>query len=93
VLRQNLQQFENSPFVVKPVKHERIKGAFGEAERVQYGVKITAPGAPPINSDAILYLFVKDKTVFMLTVSVATGEASQYLSLADKIAQSFRILN
>ena len=93
VVEQNLQQFESLPFVVKPVKHERMKGAFGEAERVQFGVKISAPGAPSINSDSILYLFVKDKTIYSLTVSVATGEASQHLALADKIAQSFRILN
>jgi hypothetical protein len=93
IVDQNVRQIESLPFVVKPVKHKRLTGAFGETERVQYGLNITAPGAPPIKSDAILYLFVKDKTVFILTVSVAQGEAAQYISLADKIAQSFRFLN
>jgi hypothetical protein len=88
----SIQQLEQMANVVEPVSNKSLVLPAGKAQKLSYKMKLTLPDQTQITLATAQFIFLKDKTLYVITLAVKADRAAKYASAFDKIGESFRFL-
>jgi hypothetical protein len=92
VVADAVRQAESLPTVVKPIHHERVKVAAGEAERFRYKVTIQTPTGQNVSLATTQFILVRGSGSYTVTAVSVSDQEAKYAETFEKIGKSFRFL-
>lgn len=93
IVQQSVATLEQMPFTVKPVKYTRIDHPGGEAEAIQYRMKLTGPDGKARVITATQYLLVNNRKIVIVTIVASVTNAEAATRTYYKIIQTFRVMS
>jgi hypothetical protein len=86
-----IRSLESVPFTIKPINHVRIPHPNGEAEAIQYRMRLTDPRGQPRTYTATQYLLMGDRHILVVTITASIAKAEALTPTFYKIIQTFRL--
>ena len=87
----NVGQLENTPTVVKPVSHQRVKLDGVEAEELRYRISLNSPTGGVATLAVTQYLVVSGKDAYVVTLTTTADLAEKYAPTFERMGQRFRL--
>jgi hypothetical protein len=90
---ESVKQLESLESVARPIEHQRVKLATGEAERFHYKMTMQSPRGKPAVLAITQFILVKGAESYIVTLTTLSNQEPRYAATFEKIGQSFRFIN
>ncbi|HET7857241.1 MAG TPA: hypothetical protein VFL41_12365 [Gaiellaceae bacterium] len=90
IAKSAIKNATSTPNRIGPVRDESVRLPEGDAIRVQYRRRVSRRGLRPIVLSYTQYGLVKDRSLFVLTLTTTQHQAALYTRDFERIAESFR---